>query len=95
MIENQIKSGMNPDRVGEVPLRTHHAPPPIITKKWLAWRFGCVHPCRKFNYSRLYRLVLTPDVLLEIGYTPETVKGPGVQEFDAVASAKLIKILSL
>lgn len=95
MIDLQHKNEMNPDRVGEVPSSTRHTPPPIITKKWLAWRYGCIHPCGKFNYARLYRLVLKEEVLIQIGYTPETVKGPGVQEFDAVASAKLIKILSL
>ena len=97
-IENQAINGKAPGRVGAMPSRTPHtpdAPPPILTKKWLAFRFGCQYPAGNFNYKRLYRLVLTVEVLAEIGYTPESVKGPRVVEFDAVASRKLIKILDL
>ena len=70
------------ERVGETP-------PPIITKKWLFAHFE-ISPT---NRSRLYRLVLTVEVLAAIGCNESEVRRRGFQCFTAVQSKELVKIL--
>ena len=82
-------------RVGEG-ARTTEKPPLIISKKWLAVRFEmCAAGSGEINYRRLYRLVLTPEVLAHIGKTLPEVRCRSVKEFDAITSRKLIEILQL
>lgn len=100
MIENQSQLRENIGRVGDASKPTYHVPSPeskvpvFITIKWLALTKECFMPrCRKVNYARLHRLVLTDEVLEYIGKSREDLHG--LSEFDLVTSNKLKKILSL
>jgi hypothetical protein len=77
---------------------THSAPnevPPIISKKWLCGRFECQYPNGRFNYSRMYRLVLTDDVIRRVGLEVLEVRRSQFREFDAVVSHRLKIVLNL
>lgn len=96
--ENELTEYLKANPVGwgtKTTIQAPDPPPPIITKKWLCVRFQCQYPGGNFNYTRLYRLVLTPDVIRQIGMTPETIRGRTVREFDAVTSRKLKQVLDL
>ena len=77
---------------GETPetsKRVGDTPPPIITKKWLF----CHFEISQTNRTRLYRLVLTAEVLAAIGLRESEVRRRGFQCFTAVQSKLLVKIL--
>lgn len=77
---------------------TYQAPadaPPLISKKWLACRFNLMSPAGSVDYKGLYRKVLTPDVIQEMGLTIEQVRRSDVRTFDRQQTIKLIEILSL
>lgn len=69
--------------------------PPIISKKWLCSHFECQYPSGRFNYGRMYRLVLTPDVIQLVGLEVSAVRSVHFREFDAVASHRLKIVLNL
>lgn len=96
--DNELAELIKANPAGWGTKSTVHAPEPpprIITKKWLCSHFQCQYPSGDFNYTRLYRLVLTPEVIDAIGMTPERIRGRTVREFDAVTSRKLMQVLSL
>jgi len=95
MTDDENVKAPAPGRVGEAPKATVQAPPRIISKKWLCATFGCQFPGGRFNYRRLYRVVLTEPVLVAAGLDPQQVRCTTFREFDAVASAKLREILSI
>jgi len=63
--------------------------PAIITKKWLYGHFEISNT----NCGRLYRLVLTSEVLEAIGLTETIVRRRGFKYFTAVQSKQLAQIL--
>ncbi len=95
MTDNENVKAPAPGRVGGGAKFTAQAPPRIISKKWLCATFDCQFPGGRFNYRRLYRVVLTSQVLTAAGLDPQQVRRTTFREFDAVASAKLREILSI
>ena len=96
--ENELTECLRGNPVGWASKVTHSAPtevPPIISKKWLCAHFECQYPSGRFNYGRMYRLVLTPGVLAYVGLDADTVRSAGFREFDAVASLRLKTVLQL
>jgi len=69
--------------------------PAIISKKWLCGHFECQYPSGQMNYRRLYRLVLTDQVLSRIGMTSQEVRQASFREFDALTSYQLKIIFNL
>lgn len=69
--------------------------PAIISKKWLCAHFECQYPNGTMNYRRLYRLVLTDQVLTEIGMTRAQVRRTQLREFDAITSRKIKIVFNL
>lgn len=65
--------------------------PALISKKWLCVRFG-IHGRAD---GALYKKVLTPDVIQQLGVEPEQIRNQRIRVFDAVTSNKLKEILSL
>lgn len=65
--------------------------PALISKKWLCVRFG-IHGRA---HGALYKKVLTPDVIQQLGVEPEQIRNQRIRVFDAVTSNKLKEILSL
>ena len=63
--------------------------PRIITKKWLRIHYSI----GKTNVDRLYRAVLTDDVLQQLGLTRADVRQTGFTYFTAAQSQALAKIL--
>lgn len=77
---------------------TNQAPtevPPLITKKWLCWHFRLVSPTGRAHYQQLYRVVLTDQVITEIGMKPAEVRSRTLKTFSAQASARLKMVLCL
>lgn len=74
---------------------SHSVLPALITKKALCVHYGLVSARGRVNYRRLYLRVLTPEVLQALDMKPETVRNPGMKEFDAVRSARLRQILHI
>lgn len=74
---------------------SHGVLPALITKKALCVHYGLVSARGRVNYRRLYLRVLTPEVLQALDMKPETVRNPGMKEFDAVRSARLRQILHI
>ena len=70
-------------------------PPPLISKKWLCWRFELVQPSGRPNYGQLYRKVLTPRVIAAIGATPEEIRAVSVRTFTREQTIVLIRLLDL
>jgi hypothetical protein len=90
---NQSVKTTYPENI-EIPHSGTNQTPYLITKKWLCVRFGCYNSSG-CNYKRLYTCVLTDDVLLKIGLTPDLCKSKSFKTFTAVQSNLLKNILSL
>lgn len=73
---------------------TNPAPPELLTKKWLADYFGCRRPGGTINVDMFYRLVLTPNVLAELGLKEADVRLPSFKTFTRQQSVRLREILS-
>ena len=96
--ENELTEYIRGNPVAWASKVTHLAPsdvPPIISKKWLCSHFECQYPSGRFNYGRMYRLVLTPDVIQRVGLEVAAVRSVHFREFDAVASHRLKIVLNL
>lgn len=63
--------------------------PNLISKKWLCDHYNISH----HNPNGLYRNVLTPDVLEQLGLSTETVRTRSFKMFSATDSRKLKQIL--
>ncbi len=70
-------------------------PPPLITKKWLACRFGLMHESGNIDYKKMYRKVLTPEVIRELGSTVEEIRCKNLRTFTRQQTNILIRILEL
>ena len=73
----------------------HDPPPPLISKKWLCYRFGLVQPCGRPIYPALYTKVLTPAVIEAMGATVEQVRNRDVKTFTRQQTMVLINVLGL
>ena len=71
------------------------AVPPLLDKKYLAGRMGCVMPGGAVNRRRLYQQVLTADVLAHIGLTAADVRRSGFKTFTREQSVLLAEKLCL
>jgi hypothetical protein len=69
--------------------------PAIITKKWLADRMECTCPNGEINRDRLYKYVLTHEVLQKIGLRAKEVRQKSFKCFDRLQSIALTQILDL
>jgi len=70
--------------------------PLLLTKKWLAVRFGFYASASgRVNYPALYRKVLTPEVLAGAGLSTDDVHRMNRATFNREQSARLIQILQL
>lgn len=68
--------------------------PLLLTKKFLAIRFGCWSDSRQTILTKRFRArVLTPEVLHRAGIDPEVAYSCSCKEFDALQSQRLTQIL--
>jgi hypothetical protein len=74
------------DRVGE-------DWPPLLSKKWLAARFGCLMANGQINRRRFRALVLTEEVLERAGIPVEFANSKNCKTFNAIHSMQLTTIL--
>lgn len=65
-----------------------------MTKKWLAAAFGCMN-AGGVDYRRLYRYVLTPEILSDAGIKPGEIRHKGCKTFTAIQSDALARVLNL
>lgn len=96
--ENELTEYFRSNPTGWATKVTHSAPnevPPLISKKWLCAHFECQYPNGRFNYSRMYRLVLTDEVIRRVGLEVTEVRRSQFREFDAVVSHRLKIVLNL
>ncbi len=71
------------------------APPPLISKKWLAIRFGLMQRSGYIYYKGLYTKVLTPEVIAAMNCTTEEIKDSRLRVFTRQQTLQLIEILGL
>lgn len=71
------------------------AVPELITKKYLAARFGLIHPSGRITYKRLYEKVLTPSVIAALNCTEQEIRNCRVKTFTRQQTLVLIQILGL
>ena len=80
----------------EIASRTdQEPPPPLISKKWLCYRFDLVQPCGRPNYSQLYSKVLTGSVIAAMNATPDQIRRVSVRTFTREQTVVLIRLLGL
>lgn len=101
-IDYDLFTAQLPQRVGESAKNTRRAPAPaaaevprLITKKWLYNYYDLSRPGGRCRCDQLYKKVLTPSVLSQIGRTEEDVRQRSVKYFDAVTSRHLCRILGI
>lgn len=73
----------------------HSDVPELITKKYLAARFGLIHPSGSIAYKRLYDKVLTPAVIAALNCTEQEIRNCRVKTFTRQQTLVLIQILGL
>ncbi len=73
----------------------YEAPPPLITKKWLACRFNLMHDSGNIDYKKMYRKVLTPEVIQAMGSTVAEIRSNRLRTFTRQQTNILIKLLEL
>lgn len=74
---------------------TFKTPPPLITKKWLCYRFDLVSGRDRLNYDGLYRKVLTPEVIEAMGATVAEIRSRRLKTFSRQQTMMLINLLGL
>ena len=101
-IDYDLFTTHSPQRVGESAKNTRRAPAPaaaevprLITKKWLYNYYDLSRPGGRCRCDQLYKKVLTPAVLSQIGRTEQDVRRKDVKYFDAVTSRRLCEILGI
>lgn len=67
--------------------------PPLLSKKWLAARFGCLMANGQINRRRFRALVLTEEVLERAGIPVEFANSKNCKTFNAIHSMQLTTIL--
>jgi len=101
-IDSDLFTAYSTQRVGESAKTTYRAPvagtsevPKLITKKWLYNYYDLERPGGRCRCDQLYKKVLTPEVLSQIGRTEQDVRRKDVKYFDAVTSRRLCEILGI